>query len=271
MLGAFIFFRFFTYIAPFISDENEYFDSRIGMRELKGEDNPDLPVEGADNPDLPEKGADNPEQQQLAICSENSRWTGYIKNPEITTNWKTWTFKDTVNCPKFDISNYPKARHKVSLNCDKEPTMVTSVTTKTDSIFSVKFGDECLKRVIDNCCVGNKKVPNVVHYIWYSKRELGFFQFVSFMSALRFIKPCLFLIHGDYVPYGKFWDYFVSISPNIIHVQRDRPQTVFGKKLQYKEHSSDIMRIEGLKSKLLILSSYPVVFVCDVMITSAYS
>ena len=236
---------------PFVLDENEYADSRLGMRKLK-EDNPDQPVNGAGSLDQLVGGADNSEQEQQSVCSESSRWTDYIKNPVLSTDWKTRKFKNTVKCPKFDTSNYPKARHKVSLNCEKDPTLVTSVTTRPESIYSVKFGDDCLESVIDSCCTGNKQVPNVVHYIWYSERELGFFQFISFMSALRFIKPCLFLIHGDYVPYGKYWNYFVSISPNIIHVQRERPQTIFGKKLLYPEHSSDIMRIEALKSKFSI-------------------
>ena len=85
--------------------------------------------------------------------------------------------------------------------------------------------------------------------MWHTKKTMGFIQFVSFMSALRFTKPCLFIIHGDYLPFGKYWDYFISISPNIIHVNRTRPLTVFGKKLRYQEQSSDIMRLEALMGK----------------------
>ena len=197
------------------------------------------------------KKKDDDLHEPTSFCSVNSRWTDHILNPVTVTNLNIWSFETTVKCPKFEVTKYPKARHKVSLKCDKDPKMVTSVTTKTDSIFEVPFGDKCLARVIDKCCKGNKPVPNVVHYIWYSQRELGFFQFVSFMSALRFMKPCLFLIHGDYLPYGKYWDYFVSISPNIIHVKRTRPTSVFGKKLAFEEHSSDIMRIEALKRKYI--------------------
>ena len=167
----------------------------------------------------------------------------------MNTDWKTWDFKNTVTCPRFDITNYQTSRQKVSLNCDKEPTILVSMATSTDGVFSVKFGDTCLEKVIDNCCKDDKRVPNVVHYVWYSKKEFGFFDFVSFMSVLRFIKPCLYLIHGNYAPFGKYWDYFVNISPNIIHVKRERPQTIFGKKLSYEEHSSDIMRIEALISE----------------------
>jgi hypothetical protein len=36
------------------------------------------------------------------------------------------------------------------------------------------------------------------------------------------------------------------MSPNVIHVRRERPETVFGNKLRFKEHSSDVMRLEAL-------------------------
>ena len=167
----------------------------------------------------------------------------------MSTDWKAWNFQQMVKCPQFDISRYPESRQKVSLNCEKEPTLMLSTTRSTDDIFSVNFGDKCLERFIDRCCTGDKAVPNVVHYVWYSKKEFGFFDFVSFMSVHRFIKPCLFLVHGDELPIGKYWNYLVNISPNIIHVKREIPQIVFGKKLEFKEHSSDIMRIEAQKSK----------------------
>ena len=192
------------------------------------------------------------EVEQTPFCTPVSRWMDHVINIKTSTSLEFWNFETFVSCPKLDITKYPKARHKVSLQCDEEPRLATSVTTMTSNVYEIPFGDKCLVDVIDNCCKGDSDVPNVVHFIWYSKRELGFFQFISFMSALRFMKPCLFLLHGDYLPYGKYWDYFISISPNIIHVKRTRPDTVFGKKLAFEEHASDIMRIEALKSKYAI-------------------
>ncbi|XP_060593020.1 uncharacterized protein LOC132747619 [Ruditapes philippinarum] len=184
----------------------------------------------------------------LEICSEYSQWTNYLVVPDKPTDLKNWNFKTKAACPKFSVDIYPTQRHKVSLRCNGPYSkFVTSVTTSTRDITSVEFGNICLSEAIDNCCLGKKAVPNVVHFIWYADKELGYFQFISFMSALRFLKPCLFLIHGLYIPKGKYWDYFVSISPNVIHVVREKPTMVFGKKLAYEEHASDIMRIEALK------------------------
>lgn len=184
------------------------------------------------------------------FCSDHSKWTKHLINPVTDTNLTDWTFKSRRQCPKFTVDEYPKIRNKVTLHCDgKNSKLVTSNTKSTRDIQQVEFGNECLRDVIDNCCRGKHVVPNVVHYIWYADKELGYFQFISFMSALRFMKPCLVLIHGPFIPRGKYWNYFVSISPNVIHVKREKPTEIFGQKLAYPEHASDIMRIEALKGK----------------------
>lgn len=65
-------------------------------------------------------------------------------------------------------------------------------------------------------------------------------------SSCRFINPCVVLIHGPDLPHGPYWEYFLQISPNIVHVYRERPTHVFKNQLRFKEHSSDVMRIEAL-------------------------
>lgn len=187
------------------------------------------------------------------VCSQTSKWTNHLVNPKQTTGFKDWSFKTKTNCPRFSVDKYPTQRQKISLLCDGlYSKLITSSTTSARDIESVEFGNTCLADVIDACCKGKYVVPNVVHYIWYNDKDLGYIQFISFMSALRFMKPCLILIHGLYIPRGKYWDYFVSISPNIIHVVREKPTVIFGHKLAYEEHASDIMRIEALKRKLYV-------------------
>lgn len=184
------------------------------------------------------------------VCSQFSSWTQHLIKPKKPTDLTNWSFKTKTECPNFSVDKYPAARQKISLYCDGPfSKLLTSQTTSPRDITSVEFGNVCLSEAIDNCCTGKQAVPNVVHYIWYSDKDLGYFQFISFMSALRFMKPCLILIHGMYIPRGKYWNYFVSISPNIIHVVREKPKMVFGHKLAYEEHASDIMRIEALKSE----------------------
>ena len=92
-------------------------------------------------------------------------------------------------------------------------------------------------------------VPNVVHYVWFGSQSMTFFHFLSFMSAVKFIKPCLILIHGPSVPYGIYWDYFLSVYSNVIHVKRSRPTAIAGNKLAFVRHGSDVMRIEALQGR----------------------
>lgn len=108
-----------------------------------------------------------------------------------------------------------------------------------------------MSKFIELYCGDENLVPNVVHYVWCKKHELGFFHFLSFMSALRFIKPCLILFHGDFLPFGKYWNFFISDFHRVIHVQRKCPDG-FG----FLEHASDVMRIEALMGKCLLVTVF---------------
>jgi hypothetical protein len=89
-------------------------------------------------------------------------------------------------------------------------------------------------------------VPNVVHYVLYNKRELTFIDFVSFISVLRFVRPCVILIHGNIIPSGNYWNFILKLYPNIVHVFREVKQTLFGQKVKFIEHFGDVWRIKAL-------------------------
>jgi hypothetical protein len=117
---------------------------------------------------------------------------------------------------------------------------------KNNDVLCFPFGDKCLEAYINECCHDRMPVPNILHYVRYQKRSLTFFEFVSFISAIRFIRPCAILIHGDTLPTGFYWKGILTLSPNIIHVKWEPPDKIFGKKIIYREHAGDIMRIEAL-------------------------
>ncbi|XP_045208772.2 uncharacterized protein LOC123560671 [Mercenaria mercenaria] len=176
-----------------------------------------------------------------------SPWEEHLIQPDLISNMADWDFSHKRECKQFSIKNLPAMRSKFSLNCDSSlPTIVMSETDNSDDIFDLNFGDKCLSNFVENCCVDENPVPNVVHYVWYGGKQLGFFNFLSLMSVLRFKKPCAILIHGPTLPHGPYWEYFLHMSPNIIHVYRERPEVIFRHTLRFKEHSSDVMRIEAL-------------------------
>ena len=171
----------------------------------------------------------------------------------MVTDWEDWSFSKTVPCPVINLNAYPKPRRKVSLDCSGEkPQLVISLTNDTRDVFQVNFGDKCLEDFIEHCCRDDQPVPNVIHHVLFGNKEFGFFSFLSFMSAVRFMQPCIHLVHGDYIPSGKYWDYFISIAPNVIHVKTKPPTEVFGHKLAYPEHRADVLRIDVVNSKYIV-------------------
>ena len=151
------------------------------------------------------------------------------------------------------MGNMPLERKTIALQCENDsPRIITRTAESSADIFSIPFKNNCLINVIDSCCFDGRKVPNVVHYIWFNDHPMTFFHFLSFISVVKFVKPCLILIHGSFLPHGAYWDYFVHVFPNIIHVQRNLTTTIGGTKLAYPEHGSDIMRIQALSGKSLL-------------------
>ena len=170
-----------------------------------------------------------------------------LNSTESESDLTDWSFKRSVKCPELNISSYSPIRTLVSLNCKREETpFITQRDTVSSSIFEIPFGDTCLINAVDRFCKDNFVVPNIVHYVWFNSTQFSFFNFLSFMSAIKFIRPCLILIHGPAIPYGDYWDFFLRAFPNVMHVKRSRPTAVAENNFAYPEHASDVMRIEAL-------------------------
>ena len=184
-----------------------------------------------------------------SICRATPSWAVGMVNSKTVSDLKNWNFNDRIQCPAFTIKTQKTIKRiKIIFNCsDDTPKIHNSSTYSSSDVMTVPFGDSCLLKVIESCCHDQNSVPNVLHYVWYGRKELGYFHFLSFMSGLRFMKPCLILIHGEHLPYGPYWDYFIQLSPNVVHVQRKRIEVVYNKKLSFPEHGADVMRIEALQ------------------------
>ena len=104
-----------------------------------------------------------------------------------------------------------------------------------------------------NCSV--PRVPNVVHLVWlYGKTNpMNFRQLLSILSMLRFIQPCAILFWYDgSAPSGQYWQHFLrnvtaqNIEMRMLNITV--PNKIWGKKIAYKEHKTDIIRFEVLKN-----------------------
>lgn len=184
-------------------------------------------------------------------CFDDRLWEKILRN-NLRRTWSIRRSTDQeayVECPYFNVSeiNYFTPRMKFSLNCEASGEAMVSITLTEDSsdIWTVPFRDKCVGKYIAQC-TGFKSVPSVVHYVWYRKGELTFNTFTSILSVIRFVKPCTIIFHGDKIPFGKYWDYIVSLFPNIIHMKRILSSAPFGETFAYNEHIRDVARLEAL-------------------------
>ncbi|KAL4235990.1 hypothetical protein ACF0H5_004378 [Mactra antiquata] len=181
-------------------------------------------------------------------CDEisNDEAINYFGN--VTSSMKDWKFQNKISCPTRIIGNRftNKSRRMFSIRCTTTTVdAIFSETVNSGEVQEMEFGDQCLNRYIQKCCLGEQRVPNVVHYVWYKRGELSFVPFLSLLGVIRFVKPCVIVFHGA-APYGKYWDAFTYLWPRVILLKRKAPTTIFNKPLGYVEHASDIMRIEAL-------------------------
>ena len=182
-------------------------------------------------------------------CAMQSNAHKYLIWPDTPTDLTDWKYTRKRKCPKLTIPDDKKntKRVKYSLNCDSgKPDLIPSFANRSDDIEVVTLKDSCLASFTNRCCTDDRGIPNIVHYVWYFKKEMKFCMFLSMISIIRYVRPCLILFHGKYLPYGKYWDYVIRIYPNVLHVKRPRPLYIFGKKISFHEHSGDIMRMDAL-------------------------
>lgn len=186
-------------------------------------------------------------EAQPKACSLYGEMSQHYPLAQTPSDMSDWTTSKRAECPQLNVKQERKTRLKLIFVCNKMEVFANLVhTNETNDVFQVRPDDKCLSLLVSQCCTGALPVPNVVHYVWFEKRNLSFFEFVSFMSTIRFVRPCVILIHGDSLPEGKFWDYILSIFPNIVHVERKVPNFLFGKSVKYKEHIVDAWRIKSL-------------------------
>ncbi|KAH3753969.1 uncharacterized protein LOC127848540 isoform X2 [Dreissena polymorpha] len=104
------------------------------------------------------------------------------------------------------------------------------------------YGSEELKRPTP---VLPGTIPKIVHYVWFGVREMDFMMYLSILSALYIVNPDKVFIHGEGGLTGK---YFTKIrhDKRVVLIKRERPFEVYGHKLLYTQHRSDIVRAEVL-------------------------
>lgn len=186
---------------------------------------------------------------QKSVTSVNFSGVHILTKPKSQRCFDNiWTGSCHDTCHTFNTLARHKQRKQQVLVCEKSKVQLkTLYTTKQKYVHKVPFKDPCLRKVVDRYCHDDKKVPNIVHYIWFGKAEFKFVHFLSFLSAHKFQNPCIIMVHADKLPVGYLWSYFLQISSKVLHVKRQQPKSIFKNKITLVEQKADIAKLEALK------------------------
>ena len=93
------------------------------------------------------------------------------------------------------------------------------------------------------------KVPNIVHYTWFTKSANKPFQFHHMLSVLsvdKYLKPDAIYFHTNQPPTGEYWNR--STGAQNFHVIHRQPNyTVWGARIKGAKFETSISNVERLK------------------------
>lgn len=92
-------------------------------------------------------------------------------------------------------------------------------------------------------------VPNFIHFIRLGNRPLSFVEVVCIRAAWIQQRPDILMIHCDNcnaTTRSPFWKHIKDI-PRLSLRHIEYPKTIFGRRISYVQHASDIVRIEILQ------------------------
>ncbi|XP_021376577.1 uncharacterized protein LOC110465226 isoform X2 [Mizuhopecten yessoensis] len=160
-----------------------------------------------------------------------------------------WTLKCKYKCKAIDMTTARPQRVQLVPVCDlKRGYLVKEVTYTTDSVPVLQFKHQCVQSFLHHNCSSKLPVPNVIHYVWYGMRPMRFYHFLSVYSSFKIQKPCVIFIHGDFMPTGEYWNFLLTVVPNIIFLQQVPPVKIADRTILHIEHKADITRLMVLKA-----------------------
>ena len=152
-------------------------------------------------------------------------------------------YPKTVKRPKPEkfVKNTKKVLDEQAVLAELKRLRNDGLQKGDDDLENLKFLNEYLSSEKN---VGFK-VPNLIHYIWFSCHTFKMSTYLCMLSALKNQNPDFILIHGDCEPEGKYWELFKSAAGEKLKLVKKSPVTqIFGKKISVVEHQADVARLQ---------------------------
>ena len=152
-------------------------------------------------------------------------------------------YPKTVKRPKPEqlVKNAKKEIDEQAINAELKRLKEDGLQKGDDDLENLDF----LNQYLNSQKNSEFKVPNLIHYIWFSCHEYKMSTYLCMLSALKMQNPEFILIHGDCEPKGKYWDLFKAAAGKKLKLVKKSPVTqIFGKKISVVEHQADVARLQ---------------------------
>jgi mannosyltransferase OCH1-like enzyme len=121
-----------------------------------------------------------------------------------------------------------------------------NVSDKNVSVNIIDKNIEDNINIIFNEPINNKKIPNIIHFIYGFKNqvdEFDLYKYIAIKSAYDINKPEKVYLYYYNEPHGYWWD---KIKPILTLEKITPPAEIFGNKIYHYAHQADIIRLQKL-------------------------
>ena len=158
------------------------------------------------------------------------------------------------------IANFTKEIDQEAITTELEKIRNVGIRNGDDDLENLDF----IKEYLESHKNSGFKIPNLVHFVWFSCHPYTISIYLSMLSALKHQNPEFIFIHGNCQPEGEYWDLFKSAAGEKLKFVKKSPAAeIFGQKITVIEHQSDVARFQ------ILLQVGGIYLDTDVIVTSS--
>ena len=107
------------------------------------------------------------------------------------------------------------------------------------------YQNDLLEKGMCKRSTSDRVVPKIVYYVIFGTYVFKFWEYVSVVSARKFIQPTAIYVIADEHPRGYWWKRVLSDVTGVRFIYRQRPK-IGNATVKWKHHLSDLVRLQML-------------------------